>query len=87
MLAKGNGNPSVCAQNLLKCVMGEVPYCRLKGLDPRAIGSPMSNTTEIKHNARTLISSCEPRCRIDDITVTGNAYGEFVAIASVTNLK
>lgn len=87
MLAKGNGNPSVCAQTLLKCVVGEVPYCRLKGLDPRIIGSPMSNFKEIKHNARMVIASCEPRCRVDDITVTRNAHGDFVTIATVTNLK
>jgi len=87
MLANGNGRPSVCAQNLLKCSMGEVPYCRYKGLDPRIIGSPMSSTVEIKQDARQLIENCEPRVRVDNIAVTGNAQGEFTATASVTSLE
>lgn len=87
MLAKGNGKPSVCAQNLLKCTIGEVPYCRNKGIDPRVIGSPMSGTAEFKQNARRLIESCEPRVRVNDIVVTGNAEGEFLAVAYVTSLE
>ena len=87
MLANGNGRPNVCAQNLLKCSVGEVPYCRNKGINPRVIGSPMSNTADLKQDARQLIENCEPRVRVNDIVVTGNAAGEFVAVASVTSLE
>lgn len=87
MLANGNGKPSICAQNLLKCTIGEVPYCRNKGINPLVIGSPMSGTAALKQNARRLIESCEPRVRVGDIAVAGNAEGEFSVTASVTSLE
>ena len=37
MRANGNGAPNVCASNLLRLIRGEVPYERIKGLDPRMI--------------------------------------------------
>ena len=37
MLAKGNGTPIQCVQNLLSIIRGEVPFERVKGLDARLI--------------------------------------------------
>jgi hypothetical protein len=47
----------------------------------------MSGTAEFKQNARRLIESCEPRVKVNDIVVTGNAEGEFSAVAYVTSLE
>lgn len=87
MQRSGNGRPNVCAQNLLKCVVWEVPYSRLKGLSPHIIGSPMASGADIRREARQLISSCEPRVQVNDIIVAGNADGDFIAVADVTSLE
>ena len=42
MRASGNGAPQLCANNLLQLVRGEVPYERVKGLDPRIVGQPIT---------------------------------------------
>lgn len=87
MQRSGNGRPNVCAQNLLKCIVGEVPYSRLKGLSPEIIGSPMASGADIRREARHLIATLEPRVQVNDIIVAGNAEGEFIAVADVTSLE
>ena len=46
MKAKGNGDPAQCVGNLLRLIRGEVPYERLKGLDPRLIDRPSSTAAQ-----------------------------------------
>lgn len=71
MLAKGNGTPTVCVENLLKISRGEVPFERVKGLDPRMIDRPIiAAEAELQQDAEWLISTYEPRVTVDGIRVS-----------------
>ena len=71
MRANGNGTPQVCVNNLLQIVRGEVPYERIKGLDPRIISRPfMAADIELRQDADWLIDNYEPRASIQNISVT-----------------
>lgn len=68
MKASGNGDPAQCVGNLLRLVRGEVPYERLKGLDPRLIDSPASlSANELRADAEWLIENYEPRVNLASV--------------------
>lgn len=70
MRSSGNGNPDVCANNLLQCFRGEVPFERVKGLNPRMIDRPISEAVpEIQQDAEWLLETYEPRVTVKGITV------------------
>lgn len=70
MRAKGNGTPQVCANNLLQLFRGEVPYERVKGLDPRTYDRPLlAADAQLRQDADWLIDTYEPRAQIKTITV------------------
>lgn len=70
MRATGNGAPQVCVNNLLRIFRGEVPYERVKGLDPRIIDRPISAAdTQLHQDADWLVDTYEPRAGIKTITV------------------
>lgn len=87
MKAKGNGTPEVCANNLLRMVRGEVPFERVKGLDPRIVDKPLSSVNaELDADAAWLIETYEPRVQFDGLTIsqTDMATGGFAVTANVT---
>lgn len=68
MKATGNGDPVQCVQNLLRIVRGEVPYERLKGLDPSLIDKPSSEAVyDLMADAEWLIENYEPRVNLASI--------------------
>lgn len=69
MLKTGNGIPQNCANNLLKIFRGECPYERVKGLDPRMIDRPVSDNSQIAHDAEWLIETYEPRAKLDGVQI------------------
>ena len=74
MKSNGNGNPRTCAENLLKCVRGEIPYERLKGLDATIIHSPSVEAAQrIMQDADLLIGIYEPRVDVNEVKVTPEA--------------
>lgn len=90
MRAHGNGIPGVCANNLLQISRGEVPFERVKGLDPRMIDRPMSEAeSEIRQDAEWVISTYEPRVEVDaiDIMQKTGAEGGFAVTAKVTETE
>ena len=75
MRANGNGNPQICAENLLKCTRGEVPYERLKGLDPSLIDQPANNAeANLRRDIDWLVGTYEPRISAGDIVITPDQY-------------
>ena len=71
MKAKGNGTPQVCVNNLLRLFRGEVPYERVKGLDPRLIDRPAGVASGLlQQDADWLIETSEPRATIKALSVT-----------------
>lgn len=72
MRANGNGDAGVCANNLLRIFRGEVPYERVKGINPRAIDAPMMEAeAEIATDAEWCIDTYEPRAILEGVTVKG----------------
>lgn len=71
MRASGNGAPEVCVNNLLRLFRGEVPYERVKGLDPRIIDRPVTAADmQLRQDADWVVDTYEPRAEIKTITVT-----------------
>lgn len=86
MRAKGNGTPEVCADNLVKIVRGEVPFERVKGLNPRTIDRPLIDAeAELQQDAEWLISTYEPRVTVQGIHVAqaNGVTGGFSVTAEV----
>lgn len=68
MKAKGNGDVAVCVENLLRTFRGEVPFERIKGLNPRIFDTPTAMADpEIRQDAEWLIETYEPRATINNI--------------------
>ena len=86
MKASGNGAPNVCASNLLRIVRGEVPFERIKGLDPRLIDKPqLGAVTELESDAQWLIETYEPRAQLEGIQVAPSSAenGGFIVTANI----
>ena len=87
MKASGNGDANVCAANLLRTFRGEVPYERVKGLDPRLIDRPtMEAEIAIQQDATWLIETYEPRAIVNGIAMSDDAAvsGGFLVQADIT---
>ena len=84
MRAKGNGTPQVCVNNLLRLFRGEVPYERVKGLDPRIIDRPVVTAdSELRQDADWLVDTYEPRAQITSIIVTqDNAANGGISVSA-----
>lgn len=86
MRGQGNGDTAVCANNLLRLTRGEVPYERVKGLDPRLADSPERDAElEIQQDAEWLINTYEPRAKTKTINIAGNnpADGGFAVTVNI----
>lgn len=86
MRASGNGDINVCANNLLQTFRGEVPYERVKGLDPRLIDRPLDDVEiDVRQDAEWLIETYEPRAEVEGVFVepNDNANGGFVVRAKI----
>lgn len=61
MLSSGNGTPQVCVFNLMCLMQGEVPYDRLRGMNPDMIdkNTPQFFAEAVNH-AAWLIETYEP---------------------------
>ncbi len=86
MRAHNNGDKAVCVQNLLMIIRGEVPYDRLRGLDPRIIDQPAADAVaQAVQDAEWMLGVYEPRAVIDDIypTTEDAAEGVFRVTADI----
>lgn len=86
MRASNNGDKAVCIQNLLAIIRGEVPYDRLRGLDPRIVDRPAGNAVaEAVQDAEWMLGVYEPRAIVDNISAVQEdaAEGVFRVTADV----
>ena len=86
MRATGNAAPQVCVNNLLRTFRGEVPYERVKGLDPRMIDRPiLASDAQLRQDADWLVDTYEPRAKVKNITAEQSAAlnGGFVITAEI----
>lgn len=66
-------------------VRGECPMDRVKGLDPRLVGSPLpSAATALAQDAQWLIETYEPRVDFQGIDFSfGSSPGDIVITAKI----
>lgn len=86
MRKSGNGAPSVCVNNLLQIARGEVPYERVKGLDPGTFDRPyLEADAEVQQDAQWLIETYEPRATVGEIStaLADGPGGEMVLVADI----
>lgn len=86
MLAKGNGSAKNCTNNLLRMFCGEVPYERVKGMNPRLVDKPLSDAApRMKRNAEWLIKTYEPRATVNNIAIASDpsAPGGVTVLAEI----
>lgn len=86
MRASNNGDKAVCIQNLLAIIRGEVPYDRLRGLDPRIVDRPAGDAVaEAVQDAEWMLGVYEPRAIVDNISAVQEdaAEGVFRVTADV----
>lgn len=85
MKASGNGRPEQCVSNLLKLFQYEVPFARLKGMDPTIIDSPGNEAiSKTKNHAAWLIGNYEPRVTLNDLEVTFDDNGKISVNPDIT---
>ena len=78
MKSSGNGNVAQCVANLIATYQGEVPYQRLKGMDPKLIDENITTSEpKIKNHTTWLIESYEERAEINNINVNKNESGQI----------
>ena len=84
MKAHGNGNPEVCASNLLNIVRGEVPYDRVRGragdLEYRA-----NITEEAIADAEWVLETYEPRVNVEstEAIMEATLTGDFSILVNI----
>ena len=85
MKANGNGSAQQCVANLLNLYQYEVPYARLKGMDPSIIDLPKEEAeVNAKNHASWLIETYEPRVTINDINVSYAEDNKMVITPDIT---
>ena len=85
MKATGNGDSGVCARNLLATVRGEVPFDRLRGLDPRIVDRPAGDAKdEAARDAEWVLKTYEPRIDLDSVGIIQEGNGDFGITAKIT---
>lgn len=69
MLSKGNGEPNICALNILLTHVGECCYTRNMGLDCEIDAIYNAESPVVRANVDDQISTYEPRVNIKDISL------------------
>jgi hypothetical protein len=72
--------------NLLRIFRGEVPYERVKGLDPRIIDRPfLTADAQLRQDADWLVENYEPRAEIINLSVdqVDTPAGGFTVTAEI----
>jgi hypothetical protein len=72
--------------NLLRIFRGEVPYERVKGLDPRIIDRPfLTADAQLRQDADWLVENYEPRAEIINLSVdqVDTPAGGFAVTAEI----
>lgn len=83
MRAEGNGEASVCLQNLLATQKTECPLSRDKGIDARLIDSPASGLEELDEEITNLINDYESRLNAQGVDWEFDGEGDFFVTAKV----
>ncbi len=81
MMPEGNGEPAVCAANLLRTVRGEVPMARVKGVSREFVDRSAPTMGALAEDVEWVLETFEPRLEPDEVEVYADdaAEGDFGA--------
>ena len=85
MKANGNGTPQQCVANLVNLFQYEVPFARLKGMDPTIVDSTTDDAeVTAKNHVSWLIETYEPRVTLNDVEISYTEGNRMVINPNVT---
>lgn len=85
MKSSGNGSPQQCVANLINLYQYEVPYARLKGMDPSIVDTPTDDAEiAVKNHASALIENYEPRVTVNDIGISYAESNRMIITPNIT---
>lgn len=85
MKSSGNGLPQQCVANLLNLWQFEVPYARLKGMDPSIVDLPKDEAeVAAKNHATWLIENYEPRVTVNDVVISYTDENRMIITPDIT---
>lgn len=85
MKAFGNGKPQQCVANLINLYQYEVPYARLKGMDPSIIDTPTEDAeTVVTNHVSSLIENYETRVTVNNITISYSEDNKMIITPDIT---
>lgn len=85
MKASGNGTPQQCVANLINLYQHEVPYARLKGMDPSIVDMPQDEAeVAAKNHVSWLIENYEPRVTVNDVKISYTEQNRMVITPDIT---
>ena len=85
MKASGNGSPQQCVANLINLYQYEVPFARLKGMDPSIVDLPTDEAeVATKNHVSWLIENYEPRVTVNDIDISYTDENRMVVTPNIT---
>lgn len=70
-------------KNLLRCRMGEVPYDRMRGINPALLEKPMPQVRNAVRDEVTRVLAWEPRLTVLDAYASQTEQGELIITAKV----
>jgi len=83
MRSSGNGNPEICAANLLRIVRGEVAFDRTRGRDAALVDKPVTNIDAVA-DAEWVLETYEPRVEAElNLEEVDGLTGDFALLANI----
>lgn len=85
MKSYGNGTPQQCVANLVNLFQYEVPFARLKGMDPSIVDLPTDEAeVTAKNHVSWLIETYEPRVTLNDVEISYTDGNRIIINPNVT---
>ena len=87
MKGSGNGNPAICANNLVRISRGEIPFDRIKGVRLAELtGSSLSEREDLIEDTKWRVETYEPRVSVESVKLetTDAANGQVALTVNIT---
>lgn len=86
MKSTGNGNPAICANNLVRISRGEVPFDRIKGVRLAELtGTSLSEKEDLIEDTKWMVETYEPRVEAESVKLqtADAANGQVVLTVNI----
>lgn len=89
MRGSGNDDEAVCVANILNCKRGEVPYERMKGIDPLIFDKTLDDgELEFIEDAQWNVETYEQRVDFDNVQIEeGEQAGDVLFLVHINEVE